>query len=779
MITLSRRLQIFLMIIVILFFVSLGIPIGVILGYWNKLPSLDSLEYENKSWRFPSKVFSDVAYIYPDTSYIKLLQRLERLNYQLTNSEPTSPGEFYLSDREGNEPSEMRIYLRRLRYPRLDREPMFVIIKIDKGKISSIKNKDGLPLNEIILEPEELDEFYGGEGIDREIVTLSQVPDDLRNAFLAIEDKRFYRHIGIDPYRIIGAIIYDIRHWTREQGGSTITQQLARDLFLTRERIITRKIKEWLMAIKIERKYTKDEILERYLNRINLGRVGSREIYGVEQAAKYYFGKHAWELSLPECATLAAIPKSPTKYSPVKNPENARSRRQIVLKQMLDLKYITKAQYDNAIKTPLVTVSVGESWSADIAYFLEYVRTELEKRFEPSALYGHGYSIYTTLDMSMQLSANIAVQKQLRILDKSLKFPDYEENKIKWISNERGKGVEPPDSYIQSALVCIEPSTGYIKAMVGGRDFSINQFNRAVQAQRQPGSAFKPFIYCAAFANKLATPADVIVDAPWGIRAPDGKYWEPKNFSHRYSGPVTLRTALVKSLNVPTAKLMNERVGVNRVIELAQAMGIKSPLAHVPSLALGSSEVNVLEITSAYGVWANQGVRAEPISVKYVIDREDNIIEENIPKTKRVLEKNVAYQMIHVMKGVVDGGTASRIRSLGFKRPTAGKTGTTNDSTDAWFIGFVPDLVTGVWVGFDDPKSTRKTGAEAALPIWADFMKAVVDGPEKDFPVPGGVMFRTVGNVIGSDGNSKPSKEVFLPGTGPRSSSEDEDDFGL
>ncbi|HGE69194.1 TPA: hypothetical protein ENX78_00065, partial [Candidatus Poribacteria bacterium] len=309
----NKRLQIFLMIIVIFFFILLGIPIGVILGYWNKLPSLDSLEYESKSWRFPSKVFSDVAYIYPETSYIRLLQRLERLNYQMTNGEPTNPGEFSLANPESNETNEIKLYLRRLRYPRLDREPMLVVIKIDKGKIVSIKNKDGLPLNEFILEPEELDEFYGGEGIDREIITLSQVPDDLRNAFLAIEDKRFYKHIGIDPYRIVGAIIYDIRHRTREQGGSTITQQLARDLFLTRERIITRKIKEWLMAIKIERKYTKDEILERYLNRINLGRMGSREIYGVEQAAKYYFGKHAWELSLAECATLAAIPKSPTK----------------------------------------------------------------------------------------------------------------------------------------------------------------------------------------------------------------------------------------------------------------------------------------------------------------------------------------------------------------------------------------------------------------------------------------------------------------------------------
>jgi len=780
----KRHTQIFLLIIIVIFFICLGIPVGIVIGYWNKLPLLDSLEYENKSWQFPSKVYSDIAHIYTGTSFNNLQKRLERLNYQNVDAEPTNPGDFYLSNPDNAQTNEMKLYLRHLKYPRLNRDAMLVNIKVDGGNIRVITNREGLPLQEFILEPEALDEFYGGEGIDREIVSLTQVPDTLRNAFIAIEDKRFYKHSGIDPYRIIGAIWWDIRHHTREQGGSTITQQLARDLFLTRERVITRKIKEWLMAVKIEKKYTKDEILERYLNRVNLGRVGSREIYGVEQAAKYYFGKHVWDLTLPECATLAGIPKSPTTYSPIKHPDNARDRRQIVLKQMLDLGYISKIEYTKSVETPLVTVSMGESWSVDIAYFLEYVRTEMEKKFEPSAIYGQGLGIYTTLDMSMQLTANSAVQKQLHILDKSLRFPNYEENKTKWFAKEHKSNVESPESYIQSALVSIEPSTGYIKAMTGGRDFSINQYNRAVQAQRQPGSAFKPFVYCAAFANKLATPADVIMDAPWSIRIPDGDppYWEPKNFSHNYSGPVTLRTALIRSLNVPTARLMNERVGVNKVVELAKAMGIQSPLARVPSLALGSSEVNVMEITSAYGVWANQGVRVEPTCIKYVMDREDNILEESMPKTKRVLEKNVAYQMVNVMKGVVDGGTGSRIRSLGFKRPAAGKTGTTNDSTDAWFIGFVPDLVAGVWVGFDDPKSTRRTGSEAALPIWADYMKTVVDGPDKDFPVPSGIVIRSVDANTGtetSSTSSKSTKEVFLPGTGPKRASGDVDDLGL
>ena len=772
----KRHTQIILLVIIVIFFICLGIPIGVILGYWNRLPSLASLEYENKSWQFPSKVYSDITHVYPGTLLANLTKRLERLSYESVDTEPTSPGEYYMSNPEGSDNNEIKLYLRHLKYPRLNRDAIMVNVKVSGGNIGVITNRDGLPLQEFILEPEALDEFYGGEGIDREIVSLSQVPDILLNAFIAIEDKRFYKHSGIDPYRIVAAILWDIRHRSREQGGSTITQQLARDLFLTREQIVTRKIKEWLMALKIERKYTKDEILERYLNRVNLGRVGSREVYGVEQAAKYYFGKHVWELTLPECATLAGIPKWPPKYSPIKNPDNARMRRQVVLKQMLELGYIDKNLYTRSVEAPLITVSMGESWSMDIAYFLEYVRIELEKKYEQSAIYGQGLNIYTTLDMSMQLSANSAVQKHLRIFDKSLKFPDYEENKTKWFAKEHEKGVESPESYIQSALVSIEPSTGNIKAMAGGRDFSINQYNRAVQAQRQPGSSFKPFVYCAAFANKIATPADIIIDAPWRIKIPDG-YWEPKNFSHKYAGPVTLRTALIRSLNVPTAKLMNERVGVDKVIELAKAMGIKSPLARVPSLALGSSEVNVLEITSAYGVWANQGVRVEPTCIKYVMDREDNILEESIPKTKRVLEKNVAYQMVYVMKGVVDGGTGSRIRSLGFRRPAAGKTGTTNDSTDAWFVGFVPDLVTGVWVGFDDTKSTRRTGSEAALPIWADYMKAVIDGPDKDFPVPSGISFRVVN--AGDEGSGKSTKEAFLPGTSPKQSPDSVDDFGL
>ena len=766
----KKGVQITLIVLILLFFLFLGVPIGIMVGFWNHLPSLDSLEYENQSWQFPTKVYSDISRIQTETSLNNLLKRLGKLNYEQVNNQPKEKGQFFIKNPVNSENNELRIFLRDLKYPRLSRNGHIVIVYVENGIINKITNNDGLPLEEFILEPEVIDEFYGGEGIDREIVKLEQVPEVLKKAFLAIEDKRFYKHAGIDPYRIVAALIWDIRHLSKEQGASTITQQLARDLFLTRERVITRKIKEWLLALKIEKKYTKDEILERYLNRVNLGRVGSREIYGVEQASRYYFGKHVWELNLAESATLAGIPKWPPKYSPIRNPENARNRRQVVLNQMLELGYINKKSYEEAVNSPLITVTSGESWSRDVAYFVEYVRTQMEQKYEPSVIYGQGLSVYTTLDMTMQLAANNSVQKQLRILDRSLGFPDYEENRPKWFANKKEKGVRSPDSYIQSALVCIEPSTGYIKAMVGGRDFSVNQFNRAVQAQRQPGSAFKPFVVCAAFASRIATPADIIVDAPWSIRTPDNKRWEPKNISHTYYGPVTIRKMLTRSINVATAKFMNERVGIKRTVNMAESLGIKSPLAHVPSLALGSSTVNVLEITSAYGVWANQGLRAEPICIKYVLDREDNILEENLPNVKRVLEKNVAYLMTHVLKGVIDSGTGSKIRAYGFRRPAAGKTGTTNDYTDAWFIGYVPNLVTGVWVGFDDPESTKKTGSEAALPIWADFMKNVVDGPEKDFPVPGGIVFSDVETDYGV------YREAFLAGTVPRTDTSEEDE---
>lgn len=773
---LKKIIQIVLLLVLIFSFIALGIPIGVIIAYWNDLPSLEPLEYETQSWHYPTKVYSDVARLSPGMSLGNLLKRLERLDYVQVDDEPTDKGQFYLKGPVDSAANEMKLYLRELDYPRFKRPSRLITIQIAGGKIEKVRNADRASLTEFILEPEVIAEFYGSEGTDRELVSLSQIPEALAQSFVAIEDKRFYRHFGFDPYRIAGLLYLNIRHGRIIGGASTITQQLARLLFLTREQKMTRKIKEALLAIKIERKYTKDEILERYLNRVNLGRYGPREVYGVGQAARYYFDKDVRELNVQECATLAGIPQNQSRYSPIKRPENSRRRRQIVLRQMLRAGFITESEYQEASESPLVTAPIEkQSVAKDLGYFLEYIRGQLEREYGSGLLYRRGLNVYTTLDMSMQLVANDAVQKQLRILDGDwrLKFPPYEENRAKWFAGDREKSVRPPDSYLQAALVSIDPATGYVKAMVGGRDFYVSQFNRAVLSiPRSPGSAFKPFVYCAAFANNLATPTTIIVDEPWGVDVPGGR-WEPGNFYDKFYGQVTIRKMLTDSINVATARLLYEKIGYDKVIAVARAMGIESPLAPVPSLALGSSGVNLLEITSAYGVWANQGMHAEPLCIKYVLDMGGNILEENTPPPRRVLDKDVAFQMVYLLENVINEGTGRNARTLGFKRPAGGKTGTTNDETDAWFMGFVPELVTGVWVGFDDySKSTHRTGAGAALPIWTDFMMSAVDGHVKDFPVPDGIVFKEVDADTGSPAISSSTdviREAFLKGTEPRS----------
>jgi 1A family penicillin-binding protein len=770
---LKTTLKLLLLIIIVFFLIGVGIPVGVIIAYWNNLPSLEPLEYETQSWHYPTKVYSDITRIPTGTPLNSLLRRLERLEYKRIYQETPSEGQFYLKNPEDSEANEMIIYLRELDYPRLRLPSRLIAVEFAKGEITNISSIDQPSTRHFILEPEVISEFYGSEGTDRELVSLSQIPPILTKSFVAIEDKRFYKHWGFDPYRILGLVYLNLRHGRIVGGASTITQQLARDLFLTREQKITRKIKEALLAIKIERKYTKDEILERYLNNVNLGRYGSREIYGVGQAARYYFGKNVWELNIQESATLAGIPQNPPKYSPVKNPENCRSRRQLVLRQMLKEGFINSVQYKEAFESDLEMVPISDISGKKAAYFLEYIRLQLEEKYGTSVLYRRGLKVYTTLDMSMQLEASNAVQTQLRELDRywAWNFLPYEENKAKWFAGERGNGVRSPKSYLQAALVSIDPATGCVKAMIGGRDFYVTPFNRAVKPHRQPGSAFKPFVYCTAFAHNMATPTTTVVDEPWGVRVPGG-FWRPRNFKRRYYGRVTIRKMITKSINIATARFMYENIGfsnVDKVIKLASDMGVTSPLDPVPALALGSSAISLLELTSAYGVWANRGIRAEPICIKYVLDMENNILMENNPPPRRVLDEDVAYQITYLLQGVIKEGTGRNASiKFGFNRPAAGKTGTTNDETDAWFIGFVPDMVTGVWVGFDEyTRSVRRTGALAALPIWSQFMKSVVEGPVKDFAVPDGIVFRYVDADTGlpaREDSGNAIREAFIRG---------------
>jgi 1A family penicillin-binding protein len=712
----------------------LAIVIGTVVGityvvYQNRrLPELEPLEYgEVSTWKQHTEIFSDVGTINIGEPWSVVKRRLERLEYA-SAPEPSLRDGNYAGSGEGN--GRLVVFTRDFYHPRIRQVPQPYAIRFENGGVKSISTPSGQQIARVYLEPELIDELYNvDEGLARQLIAIEQAPRDLINAFLASEDNDFYKHPGIHARRFAVAMFWNVLKGTR-QGASTITQQLARNLMLTRQQILERKVKEWILAVQIERRYSKDEILERYLNFIDLGRHSGRSLYGVKEAARYYFNKDVSELSLAECALLAAIPKSPTTYSPVLHPENARERRNLILRLMYKRGYISRQDMVSAQKEELVVAGPRRNrFKGTAPYFSGYIRATLEEKYTPNQLYNEGMRVYTTLDPVMQEAAERAVIGQLEALDTELRYPSYRS-----VLAQIDAGQTPsrkPDDYIQAALVSIEVQTGYVRALVGGRDYQYQQYNRAAQARRQPGSAFKPFVYTAAWERGLS-PSTTIVDEPWSWRG-----WRPENIGHSYAGTVTLRQALVRSLNIPAARLMNEYVGATATVKMAKRCGIESPLGPYPSLALGSSEVTPLEITAAYGTFANNGMRVQPTPVRYVVDNAGRILEDHIPETTRAMDERIAATTNAVLQDVVNYGTGARVRRLGFTYPAAGKTGTTSDYTDAWFIGYTPRIVTGVWVGFDDPKkSVKGTGSEAALPIWAEYMKSVIRGPEETFAAP-------------------------------------------
>ncbi len=534
-----------------------------------------------------------------------------------------------------------------------------------------------------------LAEFYYER---RTFIPHYQIPDHVKKAFVAIEDVRFYIHPGIDFIGILRALVQDIRAGSVVQGGSTITQQLAKMLFLKPEKSVIRKAKEAIISLMIERRYTKDEILGLYLNQTYFG----TRAFGIEAAAQTYFGKPVGQLSVAEAALLASLPKAPSHYSPFKNPKRAGERRMTVLTSMLEHRFITRAQYDKAVKEPLPVSPSYRKYEAP--YFVEILRQHLEQKYGP-AIYTSGYNIYSTINLSMQ-----------HIAEKALS------NGVKNIEKRRKPGV-------QAALVAIDIRTGQIRAMVGGFDFWQTQFNRATQALRQPGSAFKPFVYATAVAEGM-TSDSVINDAPISFQgARPGQRWAPRNYDGKYHGAVTLKTALAKSLNTATVRLA-AHLGVDAIIATAQKLGIKSPLEPYLPLALGASDVTVLEMVHAYSVFAT-GKKMELISYDRIENRDKIVLEAIYPKQTEILNEEIANEMQILLGAVVKEGTATKAKELG--RPVYGKTGTTNDFSDAWFVGFDDRLAVGVWVGRDDhtPIGNKETGAMAALPIWIEFMKQV------------------------------------------------------
>ncbi|MGW8301965.1 MAG: penicillin-binding protein 1A, partial [Desulfobacterales bacterium] len=674
----------------------------------------------------------------------------------------------------------------------------------------------------------------------RIIKPLDEMPAALINAFIAAEDSRFYKHKGIDFYSIVRAFFKNLEAGTIVQGGSTITQQVTKSFLLTPERSYTRKLKEAILAYRIDKAFNKDEILYLYLNQIYLG----HGAYGVEAAAENYFGKTVKDLNLAECAILAGLPQAPSKYSPFKYPERAKQRQIYTLNRMVDEGFISNIQATEAINT-VVEIKPRRNWYIEeIPYYTEQVRRYVEEKYGRDVLYTQGLEIYTAASIEMQKIAREEVEKGLYELDKRQGFrgplkilapeeietfsrtiqselddnslqagqiikgvvvkvddknktvtvrignflgqialedmawarkPDlevaYYETKVKHPSEALAAGdvilvkvkEKKEDSDLwqlaleqepvaQAALLCLEAETGFIKAMVGGRDFRNSQFHRALQSRRQPGSAFKPIIYAAALdkhfddePDRFYTPASVIIDSPIVFEDQERDFtWKPKNYKERFFGPTLMRDALAKSRNVVTIKILHD-IGIDYAIEYARKLGITSDLAKDLSIALGSSGVSLLELTKAYSVFANQGYLVEPVFITKIVDREGNVLEEAAPERIKVIEKTTAYLMTHMLEGVVKYGTGWRVKAL--NRPVAGKTGTTNNLFDAWFMGYTPQYITGTWVGFDNeaPLGKSETGSRAASPIWLGFMKRVLeDKPPKIFEVPEGIVFTKI-----------------------------------
>jgi penicillin-binding protein 1A len=697
-------------------------------------------------------------------------------------------------------------------------------------------------------------EFYIEKRI---LIPGEKIPLKMKQATLAVEDSHFYFHFGIDPKAIIRAFIANFKAGRVVEGGSTITQQLAKTLFLTRDRNITRKIKEAILAIRLELIFSKDEILEIYLNQIYYGH-GS---YGIEAASRTYFGKTAEDLTIEECALLASLPKAPNNYTPYRHPERAKKRRNHALRRMAKLGFITQVELEEGQNSEFQLGEITGMLNR-APYFVEYIRQFLQETYGSKKIYRDGLGVYTTLNIEFQEMAQQAVQENLLITDKRYGYRgplgtvDLTENPLalqetfkelngfkeneeislekeltlkgivlevttddvlvglgkdegiielkdmnwarkpnnrvdgRWakITNAR-KALSPGDLVlvkvlgprqedlrwslsleqepeVQAGLVSLEAETGHIKAMVGGYNFSKSQFNRAVQAIRQPGSAFKPIIYASAIKEGF-TPASIVIDSPIIFKEKVDAFdkWKPVNFEKKFYGPTSIRTALTHSRNIVTVKLLQE-IGVGRAIQMARDLGITSPLSKNLSISLGSSGMTLLELTSAYSAFANQGEKVSPAAVRIIENRKGELLYSAQPEVTNPISSGLAYTVTSLMQSVVQNGTAKKVKAL--NRPIAGKTGTTNKNVDAWFIGFSPEIVTGVWVGRDnyEPLGVNETGSRAAIPIWLQYMKyALNDTPKLNFPVSRDIVFTKINPETGDKASfSEPDSrfEAFM-----------------
>ena len=692
---------------------AVGFVGGIWVAHW--LLSLDHIvqsRFDGRRFSVPSRVYAAPKVIFTGADWERLDLKgwLARTGYrEQLEAGPLSVGHYR------SLPGRLRVHLRGFDHPELPEPDRRIEFRLEAGRVREMRDDKGFPIDVVSLEPEQISAFYDKDREQRDLVAMAEVPEHLVSAIYAIEDRRFEEHNGVDLRRIAGALLANLRAGGIREGGSTLTQQLVKNFFLTPERTVKRKLTEAVMALLVEARYSKPQILEAYLNEIYMGRRGSTAIHGVGEASRFFFGKRVPELTLDESALLAAVIQSPNAMSPHRHPERAKKRRDLVLDQMEEQGRISAEQGERARARELSLAAVTLESGQD-RYFLDMLQRQLPEVYHEDLLAVEGLRIYSSLDTDLQRAAVEHLRKGLASLEKQLPAPKL------------AKGETRPQ--LQGCLLAMRPQTGEILALVGGRDYGKSQFNRCTQARRQAGSVFKPIVYAAALSRQsgpVVTLASLVPDEPIEVDTPSGP-WRPVNFDKRFRGPVSVRQALENSLNVPAARL-GQAVGIRRVVELARKLGIESPLPVVPSLALGSAEVSPLEIATVYATFANGGLRPTPRSFTGLLDNHGLAQEQSpLAGARRVLDAGTAYLTTSLLEGVVDRGTGAGIRSRGLRGPIAGKTGTTDDENDLWFVGFTPELVVVVWVGYDEPRKIGVPASRGALPIWADYLLAISGG---------------------------------------------------
>ncbi len=711
--------------------------------------------FEGRLWQIPSKIYSSSLELRPGLllSPDGVTRRLERSGYGRSEGTPSDPGQYRRSV------DTLEIRARAFEGAR-DRPPgTTVVVRFDEGRIRSVRDESGRWLGRVEIEPELLATLFGPRQEDRQVVHLEDVPPMLVDAVLAAEDARFFSHGGIDVRAVARAALANVRRGGIVQGGSTITQQTVKNLFLGPERTWWRKAREALMSVLLDLRYDKPRILEAYLNEVYLGQRGSVAVCGVQAASRFYFGRDLDELTLGDAAMLAGMIRSPGRYNPFNDPRATIERRDQVLAAMLRLEMIDEAALEQA-RAEQPRLGSGGGGFRGAPWVADYVRAQLGVHYSRRLLEGEGLNIYTTIDTVLQEAAEKSVERGLEIL----------EHRVPAVREQRG------ERRLQGALVVTRPETGEVLALVGGRNYEDSQFNRAVQAKRQPGSCFKPFVYAAAFEKRIRTrrggltPASILEDAPIELVS-GGKRWTPANYDETYRGEVSARQALEESLNVPTVRAARQ-TGLDEVIDLARRAGIGSPLREVPSLALGTMEVTPLELAAAYGTLANLGRRVTPRVIREVRDVEGKPLERHELERAQTIDPRAAYLVTHVLEGVFERGTARSAEQRGFHGKAAGKTGTTDETRDSWFVGYTPELLALVWVGYDDNARTGLTGATGALPLWVDFMRrAGLADSRRGFAQPAGIIRRTIDPATGELATARCPEsrtELFAAGTEPR-----------